>query len=74
MCSGPVFRALRHVARDHYRAQGLLGRMVRRVDPRILQEPLQVAPVVVPAQSIAPPWLVPILPATVAQLIGELLL
>src|SRR5215813_14713180 len=55
VCAAAVFRALRHLAGDHRRAQRALRAIVRRLDPRIFQEPYQVAPVVVPAQFIEPP-------------------
>ena len=58
VCAAPVFRALRHFAGDHRRAQRPLRAIVGRLDPRVCQEAHQVATVVMPAQFIEQPLIV----------------
>ena len=53
LCSGLVFRALRHLASDHGRTQGPLGPVVRRLNARVLQEAQEIAPVMVPADPLS---------------------
>jgi hypothetical protein len=51
-------RALRHVALDHPEPKPTLGSFIRRLDPRILEEPQQIASGVVPAELVQQPLVV----------------
>ena len=71
MSSSAIFGAVRHLAGDDRRAQGPFGPIVRRLDPRVHQETQHVAPVVMPAEFIEQPLVVPIFQPAVPQLIRE---
>jgi hypothetical protein len=51
-------RALRHLALDHRESKPTLGAIVRRLDPRIFQEPQQIAVGMVLAELIQQPLVV----------------
>ena len=69
-----VFRALGYLPGDHRRPQRPFGPIVGRLNARVLQEPPQIAPVVVPANLVPPPLVVPVPQDPVPGVIGNRLL
>ena len=67
-----IFRALRHFAGDHRRAQRPLHAIVCWLDPWVGQKAEQAPTVMVPAELIEQPLVVWIFQVTVAQLVGHL--
>ena len=67
-----ALRAVRHLSRDHCRAERSLSTVVGRLDARIVQKTQQVAPVVVPAEFVLQPVVVRIRHRAVAEMISHL--
>ena len=67
-----ALRAVRHLPRDHCRAERSLSTVVGRLNTRIIQKAQQVAPVVVPAEFVLQPVVVRIRHRTVAEMIAHL--